>query len=97
MKSVVDGVAMDVVDSVNPNPQARNGGGEALMDLPTVARTLAVSTRTVHRLIAAGLLPHPAKVGRASRWFASDIARFLARLRTDRDRHHEMTPAGGAA
>jgi prophage regulatory protein len=60
--------------------------GESLVDLHAVAERLGVATRTIHRLIAAGELPPPVKVGRASRWFNSDVDRYLDRLRQARTR-----------
>lgn len=61
-------------------------GGDSLVDLHVVSDRLGVCTRTVHRLIASGELPPPVKVGRASRWFTSDIERYLNRLRQARTR-----------
>lgn len=60
---------------------------DSLVDLHVVAHRLGVCTRTVHRLIAAGELPPPVRVGRASRWFTSDVAGFLDKLRQGRTKH----------
>lgn len=57
---------------------------EEMLDLHAVAKVLAVDERTVWRRVADGTLPRPVKVGRAARWFASDIANFQQRLRDER-------------
>ena len=54
---------------------------EEMYDLHAVAKFLAIDERTVWRRVADGTLPKPVKVGRAARWFASDIASFQQRLR----------------
>lgn len=70
---------------------------ESLVGLRGVAARLAVCTRTVHRLIAQGELPPPVKVGRASRWFVSDVQAYLARLRQGRARFLPLVEHRGAA
>lgn len=57
---------------------------EQMLDLKTVAARLAVSTRKIWRLIAGGKFPKPVKVGRAVRWFESDIAQYQENLRQSR-------------
>lgn len=57
---------------------------EEMLDLNAVAKFLAIDERTVWRRVADGTLPKPVKVGRAARWFASDIANFQQRLREER-------------
>jgi len=52
-----------------------------LVSLKHVAERLDVSIRTVYRLIAAGILPGPVKVRGASRLWASDVERYLTRLK----------------
>ena len=50
-----------------------------LLTVADVARALAVSTRTVWRLVASGELPQPQKIGkRLRRWRASDIEAYVA-------------------
>jgi excisionase family DNA binding protein len=51
-----------------------------------IARLLAVSVREVRRLVAAGKLASPAKIGRCSIWFESDIVEFQMQLRAQRER-----------
>ena len=57
---------------------------EEMLDLHAVAKFLAIDERTVWRRVADGTLPKPVKVGRAARWFASDIADYQQRLREER-------------
>ena len=61
---------------------------DRLVDLDTVAERLGVCSRTIHRLVAADELPPPAKVGRASRWFVSDVEGYLTKLRHTRDQQY---------
>jgi excisionase family DNA binding protein len=51
-----------------------------------VARLLGLSVRNVWRLVAEGKLAAPAKIGRCSVWFESDIVEFQMRLRAERER-----------
>jgi predicted DNA-binding transcriptional regulator AlpA len=67
---------------------------DRLIDLKTVADLLGVCTRSVHRLVAAGVLAPPAKVGRASRWFMTDIDRYMETLKATRVK---LTPVWGAS
>lgn len=60
------------------------GAHDRLIDLKVVVTLLGVCSRTVHRLVAAGELAPPVKVGRASRWFMSDIDGYMKRLRQGR-------------
>jgi len=46
----------------------KNDDEMALMDARDVARRLNVSTRTVWRLLSAGQLPKPVRIGRSVRW-----------------------------
>lgn len=48
------------------------------------AASLAISKRTLDRLISAGTFPPPMKIGRASRVARADIARYLEQLRRER-------------
>jgi excisionase family DNA binding protein len=84
MSLATDGTATGVADLGHPGTQGNSETTDALLALPTVARQLAVSTRTIRRLIAAGELPQPVKVGRVSRWFTTDVSGYLARLRAER-------------
>ncbi|MFC1451851.1 helix-turn-helix transcriptional regulator [Verrucomicrobiota bacterium] len=68
--------------------EGRAYDGEHLISVAQVAGLLGVCTRTVHRLIAAGELQPPVKVGRASRWFWSDVQGYLDRLRQIRGRQY---------
>ncbi len=49
-----------------------------LLKVSDVARALAVSTRTVWRLVSAGELPPPQKIGkRLRRWKSTDIENYI--------------------
>lgn len=69
--------------SINEETMAHH---DRMIDLNTVAGLLGICSRTVHRLVAAGVLPPPAKIGRSSRWFMTDIDTYMDKLRTTRDR-----------
>lgn len=57
-----------------------------LVSLGSTAEALAISKRTLHRLIAAGDFPKPIKVGAASRVRLADIERYLERRQARGDR-----------
>lgn len=57
---------------------------ENLLTLPHAADTLAISKRTLERLIARGDFPRPIKIGRASRVLRNDVDSFLEQLRRAR-------------
>ena len=54
-------------------------GASALIGLEKVARMLDTSLRTVQRLIAAGELPRPIKVGKLARLQVQDVLEFVER------------------
>ena len=70
---------------------------DRLVDLKRVAALLGVCGRTVHRLIAAGELRPPVKVGRASRWFVSDVEGYMSKLKQQRDAKYHLGEKGVAA
>jgi excisionase family DNA binding protein len=50
-----------------------------LLTAAEVARRLSITTRTLFRLVAAGVLPAPLRFSRKLvRWRAADLDRFLA-------------------
>ena len=55
-----------------------------LLDMKDAAARLSVSIRTIYRLVALGELAAPVKVGRASRMPASDLDRYIERLKSKR-------------
>jgi predicted DNA-binding transcriptional regulator AlpA len=57
---------------------------EEMYDLHAVAKFLAIDERTVWRRVSEGKLAKPVKLGRAARWFASDLASYQQRLRDER-------------
>jgi prophage regulatory protein len=73
-----------VKDSVKVGELDDTGRRDSLVDLRAVAGRVGVSTRAVYRLVASGELPPPVKVGRASRWFVSDVEGFMEKLRRAR-------------
>jgi predicted DNA-binding transcriptional regulator AlpA len=56
-----------------------------LISLKGTAERLDLSVRAVYRLIARGILPRPVKVGGATKFFESDIERYLASLLAQRN------------
>jgi excisionase family DNA binding protein len=61
-----------------------------LITLEQAAQRLAISRRTLERLIAAGEFPSPLKLGRASRLAVEDIDIYCAQLRARRVSNHEV-------
>lgn len=61
-----------------------NSEGRLLLTLAQTALALAISKRTLERLIAGGVFPAPLKIGRSSRVPREDIANYLEQLRRHR-------------
>jgi excisionase family DNA binding protein len=59
-------------------------GGPVLLTLSEAAQRLAVSRRTLERLIAKEVFRRPFKIGRASRVSLQDVTEFLDSLRKKR-------------
>lgn len=51
---------------------------EVLADLRGVAARLVVSERTVERMVEAGKMPPPMKLGRLRRWRLADVESWIA-------------------
>lgn len=66
------------------HPSAHSAENSTLLTLPRAAEVLAISKRTLERLISKGSFPQPVKIGRASRVPREDIAAFLEKLRRER-------------
>jgi excisionase family DNA binding protein len=49
-----------------------------LIDSRQVGELLNLSTRTIWRLLSAGKLPQPVRIGRSVRWSRSDIEIWIA-------------------
>lgn len=49
-----------------------------LIPVREVARIMNVSTRSVWRLLSAGKLPRPLRIGGAVRWRRDDLERWIA-------------------
>ena len=66
----------------SPEMIQRAGAEEdRLVSIKRVAAILGVCPRSVRRLANRGELPHPVKVGRATRMFLSDVDAYLKQLR----------------
>lgn len=58
---------------------------DRLLNLHEVTHLTALSRATVYRAIANGDFPPPVKIGRVSRWPASEVSSFVAGLSARRD------------
>lgn len=68
-----------------PPPSASTDPEERLLlTLNQTALVLAISKRTLERLIAGGAFPPPLKIGRSSRVSREDISNYLEQLRRAR-------------
>ena len=68
-----------------PPPPVSAGSEERLLfTLNQAAQSLAISKRTLERLIAGGVFPVPLKIGRSTRVPREDISDFLEQLRRQR-------------
>lgn len=54
-------------------------------DADQIADILDISKRHFMRLVHAGEFPRPLRIGRASRWPASDVTGYLDKLRARRE------------
>jgi len=63
---------------------SENTNGSLLLTLKQTAQRLAISKRTLERLISGGQFPAPLKIGRSSRVTVDDVDEFLQRLRVQR-------------
>lgn len=52
----------------------------SLLTLKQAAQRLAISRRTLERLIASGQFPPPLKIGRSSRVAVDDVQTYIAQL-----------------
>jgi excisionase family DNA binding protein len=73
-----------------PNPHTRNlsapstGASQILLTFPQAAAELAISRRTLARLVSRGEFPPALKIGRSSRIDRADLAAYLDKLRRAR-------------
>lgn len=56
--------------------------GDRYLGKEGIARFLAISTRSVDRMVQEGLLPEPVEVRSSLRWRLSDIELFIAKKKT---------------
>ncbi len=60
-----------------------------LLDCRQIAELLAVSERTVRRLVRNGALPAPVHIGRAVRWHEAGVLDYVRRLSQGPDKQRE--------
>ncbi len=60
-----------------------------LLTLEQAAQVLAISKRTLERLIVSGEFPRPLKIGRSSRVSSEDVDNYLQRLQQRRPQQSE--------
>ena len=66
------------------NSDVRSAQREPLLiKADEVARLVAISTRTLWRLVGAGLFPRPVQVGRSTRWRVADVEDWISRRSTE--------------
>jgi excisionase family DNA binding protein len=58
---------------------------ERLINMEKVAELLDISEREVYRLIAAGELPKPVKIGRLSKLPLGEVLAYIEKLKSMRD------------
>lgn len=66
-------------------PQTREPRDARLLTIEDVCRKLGRSRASVHRDVAAGLLPRPIKIGSSSRWIDTEIDGVIELARLQRD------------
>ncbi len=66
-----------MTESLN-NESERAETKPLLIDRRQVGELLNLSTRTVWRLLSAGKLPKPVRIGRSVRWSRSDLETWIA-------------------
>ena len=69
-------------DGVSPGTESPSPAGR-LLRAREVGQVLAVSTRSVWRLAAAGQIPPPVRFGGTTRWRQDDLTRFLGSQTAD--------------
>jgi len=63
------------------NSHETEGDLERLLTVADLCRLFQISSRSVYRMVAGGLLPTPIKVGGRNRWPAEQIRRRLRELK----------------
>lgn len=53
---------------------------DQLLTRADLSRLLQMSKRTISRMLSAGELPQPVRIGRSVRWRESDVAQYLDNL-----------------
>ena len=65
------------------NPGATGSGSPRLIKAAEVAALVAISTRTLWRLVSVGRFPEPVRVGGSTRWRLADVERWIQQGCTD--------------
>ncbi len=71
-------MSIDKSRDQNREKYERVGGGPLLVDTNKVAELLNLSPRTVWRLLSAGKLPKPVRIGRSVRWSLTKLESWIA-------------------
>ena len=79
-------LAFDIAKTIVGNATRPSIGDDGLLPLCRVAEKLAVSTRTVWRLVAGGDLAAPVRVRGARRWRPEDVDEYLLGITPKRPR-----------
>ena len=68
-----------------------NALSDSFLPFPAVKAAVGLSRATIYEKISKGAFPAPIKLGRASRWSATEIAKWMEACRA------ELRPAAKAA
>jgi excisionase family DNA binding protein len=71
-------MSIDKSRDQNREKYERVGGGPLLVNTNKVAELLNLSPRTVWRLLSAGKLPKPVRIGRSVRWSLTKLESWIA-------------------
>jgi excisionase family DNA binding protein len=71
-------------DSDSAVPQVQGVPRERLLSVKEVSAVLGISVRKVWRMMAAGQLAAPVRMGRSSRWPQSEIQQYIEELKQQR-------------
>ena len=84
-----------VTTATNAQQTTEPADSDRLLRVGDVAVRLGISIRQVWKLLACGRLPAPLHLGRAVRWRAADISRFIALGCPSRDEFEQRRAAEG--
>ncbi|MCB1403171.1 MAG: AlpA family phage regulatory protein [Rhodobacteraceae bacterium] len=66
--------------TLSPAPATAESQADRLLRLSDVVELMSLCRATVYRMVATGSFPAPVKIAGASRWRASEVARFIEAL-----------------